>query len=59
MESFTPTKAFQVLYDFEGTNERELTVASGEILLSQGIYNKKITRKAMKMKIIKYIAYAL
>ena len=37
MESFIPAKSFQVLYDFEGTNDRELTVTSGEILLAQGI----------------------
>lgn len=33
---FIPTTAFQVLYDFESTNEKELTISSGEILLSQG-----------------------
>jgi hypothetical protein len=37
MEAFIPAKSFQVLYDFEGTNERELSVVSGEILLAQGI----------------------
>lgn len=36
MEAFIPSKAYQVLYDFEGTNDRELTVTSGEILLAQG-----------------------
>lgn len=40
MDPFVPSRAFQVLYDFEGTNERELTISSGEILLSQDVADK-------------------
>jgi len=35
MAGFNPTRAYQVLYDFEGTNEKELSISSGQILLSQ------------------------
>eukprot|EP01112_Ceratiomyxa_fruticulosa_P012361 TRINITY_DN3417_c0_g1_i1.p1 TRINITY_DN3417_c0_g1~~TRINITY_DN3417_c0_g1_i1.p1 ORF type:complete len:241 (+),score=60.10 TRINITY_DN3417_c0_g1_i1:445-1167(+) len=35
MDTFNPRYAFQVLYDFEGSKANELTVSTGEVLLSQ------------------------